>query len=120
MSFLDRPDYIVDQSLLASFNGPWIDVGDYNTVEFHAEWTAVAATDGTLSIEGTLDKASINPQPLTIGTFHGAWPTVGVTADKTIVIIEKPPRFVRLVYTRVAGGALAQFLCRVFAKAVGG
>ena len=103
--------YLVGQTGLSSWQGPWFDASLCHELGFTVAWTAVAATNGTLYIEGTddPDKGALNVVPLTISTSHGTWPTVAAIAGNAMVRVSNPPHFIRLGYTRIAGGGAAQF-----------
>lgn len=112
------PAYLLGQTGLASFSGPWVRCDYLHRVSFTVSWTAVAATAGTLSLEGTdypIDRPELGAVPataivpLTITAFHGTWPAVAAIAAVGLVIAENLPRWVRLTYTRSAGGGAAQF-----------
>ena len=111
-----QPEYIVDASMLADVQGEWLDCDTVVAIAFHVEWSAFAATDGTLSIEGTNDPTQTKFQALTINVSHGTFPTAGATAAGAIVILQNPPRFVRLKYTRTAGGTTGQMNAWVEAR----
>ncbi len=123
---------------LASWVSPFVDCTYCHQISFTIAWTAVAATAGTLTIEGTDDPtqanslyshsyayaqvaadftAGTNVVPLTITTTHGTYPTVSTSAANAMVILENPPRFVRVKYTRSAGGGAAQFTVLASARA---
>ena len=38
----------------------------------------------------------------------GTWPTVSTGAANALVRFENPPRYIRIIYTRTAGGGAAQ------------
>jgi len=108
--------YLVSQSGLATWYGPWCDCRELKEIGFTISWTAVAATAGTLSFEGTDDPAQAvagaagtNVVVLTIATYHGTYPTVSTAAANCMVRLENPPIYVRPVYTRSAGGGAGQF-----------
>lgn len=117
-----------NQSGLATFQSPWVDATKWRVVAFEIDWTAVAATAGTLAIEGSLDyripdsgpfvPSALKIVPMTITTSHGTWPTVGVSAANAMVILENTPPLVRVTYTRSAGGAVNQFNVQVFGRAL--
>ena len=108
--------YIVNGSMLANILGPWIDCADVVCMGFHAEWAAFAATSGTLSIQGSNDPTQTKFQEMTISVSHGTWPTVGATAAGAIVLIQNPPHWLRLKYTRVAGGTTNQMQAWAFGR----
>lgn len=108
--------YMVNQSGLATWYGPWVDASEYRQYGFTISWTAVAATAGTLSFEGTDDRAQAvtgaggtNVVALTVVTYHGTYPTVSTSAANCMVRFENPPAFIRPIYTRSAGGGASQF-----------
>ena len=108
--------YVVNQSGAASWYGPWFDCATCHQIGFTVSWSAVAATAGTLAIEGTDDTSQAvagaggaNVVTLTVSTSHGTFPTVGTTAANAMVRLENPPHWVRLKYTRSAGGGASQF-----------
>ena len=120
--------YLVGKSGLATFNGPWFDASLCKSLTFQLSWTAVAATDGTLSCEGTNDpaQAAVNVVTLAVGVVNvgasiepqGTWPTVGATASKAQLKIVDPPHFVRVSYTRIAGGGAGQFSGFAFGRSL--
>lgn len=114
------PQYLLGQSGIATFSGPWVRCDGLHRVSFNAAWGGAAGTTGTLSIEGTdypLDKTpdqiAILPAqalfivPLNVTVSHGVFPGVLATAGNCEVIVENPPRWVRLTYTHI-GGAVAR------------
>lgn len=113
------PQYDLARDGSATWQGAWKDCSKSHCVSFTVTWTAVASTAGTLSLQGTDDpaKAATSLVTLTLPTTHGAWPTVAATASTALAIIENPPRFVRVVYTRSAGGGAGQFNTYVSARA---
>jgi len=102
------PEYMVDQSGAASFQGNWIEVRKSKAIFMHVAWTAIASTAGTLSLDGSEDPTLTSIVPLTATATHGAQPSGG-TAGQLIIVLENPPSFVRLNYVRSAGGGAAQF-----------
>jgi hypothetical protein len=72
-------------------------------------WSAVASTAGALSFEGTDDPTQAGYVPLTVASSHGTWPNVGATASSMMVVLSNCPGYVRLKYTRSAGGGAGQF-----------
>ena len=108
--------YIVNGSMAADILGPWMDCADVVCMGFHAEWAAFAATSGTLSIQGTNDPTQVKFQEMTIAVSHGTFPTVAAAAAGAIVLVQNPPHWVRLKYTRVAGGTTAQMQAWAFGR----
>ena len=100
--------YLVGADMSDDVLGDWVDCSDVVCAGFHVEWEAVALTAGTLSIEGTNDPTQEKFQEMTISVSHGTWPTVGATAAGAIVLVQNPPRFLRLKYTQSAGGSYDQ------------
>lgn len=100
--------YIEDGDMDGDITGAWLDCSDVVCAGFHVEWSAFALTAGTLSVEGTNDPTQVAFQTMTISVSHGTFPTVGATAAGAIVLVQNPPRFVRLKYTRTAGGTMDQ------------
>jgi hypothetical protein len=109
--------YLVSQSGLATWYGPWCDCRELKEIGFTISWTAVAATAGTLSFEGTDDPAQAvagaggtNVVALAnITAAGGTYPTVGTVAANCMVRFENPPIYIRVIYTRSAGGGAGQF-----------
>ena len=109
--------YLVNQSGLATWYGPWVNAEQYKQYGFTISWTAVASTDGTLSFQGTDDPAQAvagaggtNVVTLTVSApAGGTFPTVGAAAANCMVRFENPSHFIRVIYTRVAGGGANQF-----------
>jgi len=120
--------YLYNKSGSATFNGPWFDASECKSVVFQLSWSAFAATDGTLSCEGTNDPAQAagNQVTLAVGVVNvgasiepqGTWPTVGATASKCTLKIVDPPHFVRISYTRIAGGTTNQFQGFAFGRSI--
>ncbi len=120
--------YLANKSGLATFSGPWFDASLCKSVSFQLAWSAVAATNGTLSIEGTNDSAEAAADIVTIAVaaagigasveFQGTWPTVGAIAANALVTLRDPPHFVRVSYTRVAGGGANQFQGFAFGRSL--
>lgn len=135
-SELFLPKYIFNQSGLASFDGAWIDCSRIGTLTFNVWWTAVASTNGTLSVGSSNDQAvgvGANPAagsivPLTLtaptggngGGVHGnaGSLTVSTTASAVMIVIWPVPRLVRLSYTFAAGGGANQFNCSVSGRGI--
>lgn len=72
-------------------------------------WGAVASTAGVLAAEGTDDPTFATWVPLTVSVTHGTWPNVAAVAANAMVVLSNCPGFVRLKYTRSAGGGADQF-----------
>ena len=104
-------DLIPAKSGLANWTSDWIPVasGGYRMASLQVNWTAVAATNGTLSVEGTNDASKTVVTSLTIDKSHGTYPTVGATASSAMVNVSDCPGWIRVKYTRVAGGGAGQF-----------
>lgn len=115
-------DYLVGVSGGASFNGGWIDTQAFRVVAFNVSWTAVAATNGTISFEATNDplQQAGSIVALTITTIHGNGGvlTVGTSASAIGVVIENTFAFHRLKYTRSAGGGAGQFNAWVLGRSL--
>jgi hypothetical protein len=96
---------------LGDWNSGWIPVAaaGYRRASFTLGWAGVAATAGTLAIEGTDDPTQTIAVALTLGTYHGTYPTVGAGAGTLLAVVDNCPGWVRLKYTRSGGGAAAQF-----------
>ena len=118
------PGFLLGQSGLATYVTPWVRTRNFHRVSFTIEWTGVAATAGTLSLEGTdvpaddpaAPPAATSIVPLTITTFHGTWPAVAAVAANALVVVANPPGWVRGRYTRSAGGGAGQFNWRMTAN----
>jgi hypothetical protein len=122
-----NPKYIFNQSGLASFNGGWIDCAGISSLSINVWWSAVAATAGTFAFESSDDMSEGQaPNPaagsivqLTLTTpsagtttgFHGNAGSfsAGAAASSFMAILARPPRLVRITYTRSAGGGADQF-----------
>lgn len=127
-----QPKYLVDQSGAASFDGGWIDTAGFAAIVMNVWWSAVAATAGTLALQGSNDAVSgVLPAPtaqsivtLTVATpangittgLYGAQPAAGA-AGAIMIVFARPPKLVRLDYVRSAGGGAAQFQAAWFARA---
>ena len=111
------PIYLSGVSGLATFYGAWVDCSFLKQIGFTLSWTAVAATAGVLSVEGTDDAAQAvagaggtNVVAITVATATGGtWPNVSTGAANAMVRFENPPRYIRIIYTRTAGGGAGQF-----------
>ena len=111
--------YLVNQSGLATFYGPWFDASACKQLSFTISWSAVAATAGTLAFEVTNDSAQAvagvggtNVVAVTaalVVAAGGTYPTVSTSAANCHVAFENCSHWVRLVYTRSAGGGAGQF-----------
>lgn len=99
------------QSGLSSWTSAWVRVGKagYRCISWTTAWAAVAATSGTLSFEGTDDPTQTSVVALTPTVTHGTYPTVGTAAAAALVVLANCPGWVRMRYTRAAGGAAGQF-----------
>lgn len=102
---------LAPQSGAASWVSAWIPVSQdgWRLASLTVAWGAVAATAGALSIEGTDDPGGTAAVPLTVATSHGTWPTVGATASAALVVLTNCPGWIRVRYTRTAGGGADQF-----------
>ena len=129
MGIIHAHRYLLDQSMAASFVGPWIDCRMLSAkrLGFTASWTAVALTDGEFYVEGTDDpRAEIDKirgtstaigvkRTIPSGSFDGSEATAadkGITPNANAgnfqLNLTDVPAFVRLGYTRDAGGGAAQ------------
>jgi len=122
----DQLDLLSGQTGVANWVTPWRECSQSHQVSFTIGWAAAASTAGTLSFEGTDDPTQAaglvfapetNVVPLTITTFHGTYPTVSTSAANALVILENPPKYVRVKYTFSAGGAAGQFRVMSSARA---
>lgn len=103
---------ISDESGAASFVSDWLAVGaaGYADASYTLAWAAAASTDGALTFEGTDDPSGTKFAPLTIDKQHGSdISAVDANAGTAVVVLTSCPGYVRVRYTRVAGGAAAQF-----------
>lgn len=108
--------YAVNVSGAATWHGPWFDASLCASLTFNVSWSAVAATDGALSIEATNDPAQaaanvvtlLADNTLTNVQVNGTL-TVSTTASKALITVTRPSHFVRVSYTRTAGGGANQF-----------
>lgn len=111
------PIVLAAESGLGNWQTQWIPCSPGSTLVLQLKWTAVAATAGTLGMDGTADPAkaatSIVPMPAwTAGTtpgVFGTWPTVGAVAASGLVIIKNPLPWMRASYVRGGGGGVGQF-----------
>ena len=129
MGIIHAHRYLLDQSLAASFVGPWIDCSNLGNkrLDFTASWTAVALTDGDFYLEGSGDpRAEIDkirgtstaiavPRTIPDGSFDGEQAsvsgkliTINANAGEFQINLTDVPAFIRLGYTRRAGGGAAQ------------
>ena len=88
-----------------------VGAGGHRVASFTILWAAFAATAGTLSFEGTDDptNAAASWVPITVAKSHGTFPAVGAVAAKALVLLSNCPGWVRVKYTRSAGGTADQF-----------
>lgn len=131
--------YMDGFSGLASFTGRWIDTAMLSCISFNIWWTAVAATAGTLAIQASndmtmgVDPNASGPTAESITTLTLTAPTggstlgvhgnsgslaVGASASSVVIIMEKLPKFLRVSYTRSAGGGSGQFFGSVYGKSL--
>lgn len=121
MTFYSQP-YATAQDGSADWQGGWFDTRAFGlgaSLLLQSTWTAVAATNGTLYLEGTNDpaQAAVNVVryqgllwiPKSTGVAAAAGNVVGATADSVQLGVRGAPSYVRLAYVRVAGGGAAQF-----------
>ncbi len=128
------PDYITNGDMSADIVGPWINTCGFENVIFQASWGTVASTSGSFSIEGTCDpsKSSVVSLPSwgpTLNIFTSS-PSAGTLliasgVDCPVSMIDgilglypaSPlPEFIRLRYTRSAGGAANQLQVQVIGR----
>lgn len=114
-----------NKALGATFKTTWVDTRGLSLVGF--QWSSTAGTSpvGALTVEESNDpvipnEQRTNPADSTASTaqainisasdrvtIDGTGLTIG-GANNTIISVENPARFVRLVYTRTSGTAVAQ------------
>jgi hypothetical protein len=116
-------DYLAGQDGSATFNGAWIDTKGFSLLSFNIAWTAVAATSGTLSFDATNDPAKASTSiisSVTVSTIEGnsGALTVSTSAGVVGVNFSRLFRFMRLTYTRSAGGGASQFNAFVYLSAL--
>lgn len=131
MASTKEPNYLLNQTGAATFTGPWINTDGDHMTSFNVWWSAVAATSGTLSFQGTNDETKVTaagdtlgqPNPaaasitaITVATSHGTFPTVGTAAANCLVNLTDTPKYIRLKYTSAAGGGVNQFQAAVYGK----
>jgi hypothetical protein len=108
------------QSGLASWTSEWIDTRRYRFLLLLFSWSAAAGTAGTLGLEGTLDpaKAAQNIHDISsiVTVYYGTWPTVAASAGACTIPLDKVFPYLRLKYTRAAGGAAGQFSPYAFGR----
>lgn len=99
----------------ADMYSEWVDLLYYHTSSWNIAWTAVAATAGTISFEGTNDPtyaatSIVTCVPTTIRGNGGSL-TVPVTAAciECAFDVKDMPRFMRYKNHQTAGGAVGQF-----------
>lgn len=99
------------QSGLASFNSDWIPVGGggLRTGSFTLAWTAVAATAGVFSFEGTDDPNQAGGVVLATPIVHGSPLAVSTSAGQSLIVLTNCPGWLRVRYARSAGGGAGQF-----------
>jgi hypothetical protein len=122
LSLLTQPGFpqfaeqLAPQSGLATWSSLWVRTQG-GLLILAAEWSAVAATNGTITLDGgigPLGAGTLTPDiiiqniPLPSGVY-GTGPVVGAVAGNIAIVIRNPMPFHRLTYTRVAGGAVDQF-----------
>ncbi len=105
---------------LATWQSNWVELATPKEIlTYNIAWTAVAATDGLITLEGTNDPAKASTSIVTFTTANltlwGTGFTVSTTAGKTFASVEGAPHFARMVYTRTAGGGAGQFSLWTFA-----
>lgn len=103
---------ISDESGAASFVSDWLAVGaaGFADASYTLDWTAVASTAGALTFEGTDDPSGAKSAALTVDKQHGSdISAVDANAGTAVVILTNCPGYVRVRWTRSAGGGAAQF-----------
>ncbi len=105
----------------ASFNGAWIDTRKAREALIHFAWTAVAATNSVFTIQGSEDPSVSDTTAVTLTPTvihgNGAVLTLGATASAAIALVEYIPSFMRIVYTRTAGGGANQLSIWIMGRA---
>ena len=86
-----------------------VGAGGFRVASLTIGWAAVLATAGVLSVEGSDDPSFTAWVPLTVAASHGTWPNVAAGASSAMVVLSNCPGYLRLKYTRSAGGAADQF-----------
>jgi hypothetical protein len=105
----------------ASFNAAWIDARKAREMFVHFAWTAVASTNAVFTIQGSEDPSLLDATAVTLTptVIHGnaASLTLGATASAAIAMIEYIPSYMRVVYTRTAGGGANQLSVYLMGRA---
>lgn len=114
----------VPKSGLATWRSEWVHITKPRCIlTWLIAWTAFAATAGTITLEGTNDPLSAvsgaagnNVFTLTTASLPlwGTGFTPDANAGRTWVALEGCPNYVRMVYTRSAGGGVDQFSYWIF------
>lgn len=137
---MSHVDFLPPTTGASSWVTPWFDATYMHTVSMTCAWLAGSGTTaGTLSMEATDDVAQsslvFDPRivfaqadltfaagthvvPLTITTTHGTYPATANAAGNCIVILENPPRFVRMKWTQSSAGVASQFTVYLSARAI--
>lgn len=103
----------------ATWTSRWVKLETPRSVlVYMLAWTAVAATAGTLTIEVTNDPDGGALNTLALDNAQLTWLGTGfapsTTAGLSLIVLENLPRYVRMKYTRSAGGGADQFSLRTF------
>lgn len=105
--------FMSQQSGAADFTSDPIPVAKdgFRRVSLTLFWSLVASTSGTLSVQGTDDPdlGTDSWVNLTVGTYHGTWPTVGAAKANALVVLDNCPLYVRVKYVKAGGGGANQF-----------
>ncbi len=111
--------YIVNGTLAASYTGGWIHTRDYRVAVFTAQWAGTSTPHGTFSFQGTGEDPTMTTSPTAYtyyvdeGIFLTATLSSGVVAVNSAsagnlsVTFEPTHPWVRMIFTRIDGGAAA-------------
>lgn len=122
-----KPKYIVLADDSATFQGPWLNVNGLDNLSFHCQW-ASNTLQATLLLEGSNaeDAMDVNTRvttpstrltPAPIATLASGNPNAA--AGKVMFVVTGVScKWVRLVVTRSAGGAVGDFSAAFMGKGV--
>lgn len=123
---LESLTWIKNANLSASYTSQAIPCEKFKTLQLALQWAAVALTNGSFKFQGSIDGVSyfdltLDDANKVYGTNYtfsapSATLTITTTAGSINLIFENPFRYVRVVYTVVAGGAANQLQGKFFGQ----
>lgn len=98
----------------------WVAAHGWSRLELGFKWDAFGGRSGILHLQGSpivtatgigaeQDKWIIDDVPVVSG-FYGAWPNIGATADRALLVISNPMSFHRVWFETTGGGDAADHI----------